>query len=285
MSVFENIAVVIDAVMQRMTRERIALSLFAVLLLSALAFSSNTPPKNVTVCAYSEKIYVRTNGSIVADVLEELGIELEKTDVVEPDVYAKVRDKMIIKINKYEERLVIRKEKIPCKSVVVSYSSLLSDSKMDLRDGEDGVKETLVKERYVDGEKIDAMVIKENVVKKPINGITVKGIKTMNRERKSDMLKNKVMKIVATAYYPGYLSCGKFADGITSVGARVGYGIVATDPRVIPLGTRMYIEGYGYGVAADVGGAIKGKKIDLCFNTYKEAKSYGRKNIKVYILE
>ena len=56
------------------------------------------------------------------------------------------------------------------------------------------------------------------------------------------------------------------------------------DPRIIPLGTKMFIEGYGYAVADDVGGAIKGSRIDLAFNSRAEALQFGRQTVKVYIL-
>jgi 3D (Asp-Asp-Asp) domain-containing protein len=89
----------------------------------------------------------------------------------------------------------------------------------------------------------------------------------------------------ATAYYPGPECTGNSCDGLTSTGKKAGYGIVAVDPEVIPLGTKLYIQGYGFAEAADVGGAIKGMRIDLCFNTYREAILFGRKKVKVFILD
>jgi 3D (Asp-Asp-Asp) domain-containing protein len=77
--------------------------------------------------------------------------------------------------------------------------------------------------------------------------------------------------------------CGK-DDGITASGMKAGKGVVAVDPTVVPLGTKLYVQGYGFCVAADTGGAIKGNKIDLCYNTYQEALNYGRKDVRVYIL-
>ena len=88
----------------------------------------------------------------------------------------------------------------------------------------------------------------------------------------------------ATAYAPDMISCGK-TDGITAIGLRAGYGIVAVDRRVIPLGTRLYVEGYGPALAGDVGGAIRGNRIDLCYNTHAEAVRFGRRMVKVHILE
>jgi 3D (Asp-Asp-Asp) domain-containing protein len=62
-------------------------------------------------------------------------------------------------------------------------------------------------------------------------------------------------------------------------------GIVAVDPNVIPLGTRVYVSGYGYGIADDVGGSIKGSKIDLAYDSHSEAIQFGRRNVTVYILD
>lgn len=63
-----------------------------------------------------------------------------------------------------------------------------------------------------------------------------------------------------------------------------GISTVAVDPRIIPIGTYLYIEGYGYAIAADTGSAIKGKKIDVYFKSSSECYTWGRKNVKVRIL-
>ena len=73
--------------------------------------------------------------------------------------------------------------------------------------------------------------------------------------------------------------------GRTATGIRVGYGAIAVDPRVIPLGSKLYVEGYGYGFACDTGGAIKGNHIDLAFNSVAQANAHGKKRgVAVYIL-
>ena len=68
-------------------------------------------------------------------------------------------------------------------------------------------------------------------------------------------------------------------------GSYLRKGLVAVDPNVIPLGTRLFIPGYGYAVADDIGGAIKGNKIDIAFDTHNEAMQFGRQKITVYILD
>ena len=80
------------------------------------------------------------------------------------------------------------------------------------------------------------------------------------------------MTVTATAYTLG---------GHTATGAPVGYGVVAVDPSVIPLGTRMTIPGYGEGVAADTGGAIQGAVIDLWFPSAADAANWGRRTVTI----
>ena len=85
--------------------------------------------------------------------------------------------------------------------------------------------------------------------------------------------------MTATAY-----AAESFRHSKTATGTRAVRGVVAVDPRVIPLGTKLYIEGYGYAVAADTGGAIKGNRIDLVMNTVRECRKFGRRQVKVHIL-
>jgi 3D (Asp-Asp-Asp) domain-containing protein len=90
------------------------------------------------------------------------------------------------------------------------------------------------------------------------------------------------MRMLATAY-TAY--CGGRCSGRTALGWPARYGIVAVDPRVIPLRSHLYIPGYGYAVAGDTGGAIRGSRIDLGFNTYRDARQFGRRDVVVYILQ
>jgi 3D (Asp-Asp-Asp) domain-containing protein len=63
----------------------------------------------------------------------------------------------------------------------------------------------------------------------------------------------------------------------------VGWGIVAVDPRLIPLGTRMYVPGYGEAIAADVGTAILGPKLDIWFPTLAQAQAWGRRTVTITV--
>ncbi|MEI6511788.1 MAG: 3D domain-containing protein [bacterium] len=96
--------------------------------------------------------------------------------------------------------------------------------------------------------------------------------------------RSRCIVMMATAYDPSPASCGRGATGRTANGMKAGYGVVAVDPRIIRLGTHLYIDGYGYAIAGDTGGAIKGRRIDLGYNTNRDAHRFGRKRVRVYVL-
>ena len=93
----------------------------------------------------------------------------------------------------------------------------------------------------------------------------------------------RILNMTATAYAPGPLDNGKW-NNLTYVGGIVKHGVVAVDPRVIPMGTKLWVEGYGEAVADDQGSAIKGNRIDLAFDDRKDALDYGIQNVKIYVL-
>ena len=101
----------------------------------------------------------------------------------------------------------------------------------------------------------------------------------------SSVNRGKTLTMIATAYDPCYQCNYPYYGAPSYIGLPLGRGIIAVDPRVIPMGTRLYVEGYGEGVAADQGNAIKGNRIDLCFATHQQALSYGMKTVKVTILD
>lgn len=93
----------------------------------------------------------------------------------------------------------------------------------------------------------------------------------------------RTLTVVATGYCP----CAKCNYPYYGKPSYLGYplrrGIVAVDPKVIPMGSRLYIPGYGEGIAADQGGAIKGNRIDLCFSTHQEALNWGIKTVTITV--
>ena len=104
-------------------------------------------------------------------------------------------------------------------------------------------------------------------------------------ESESSQPNGKTISVEATAYTAYCSGC----SGITATGidlkANPYEKVIAVDPNVIPLGTKVFVEGYGHAVAADTGGAIKGNKIDIHVPTKDQAYNWGRKVVEVTILE
>ena len=133
-------------------------------------------------------------------------------------------------------------------------------------------------------EEIDGKTVKKLIAEdrtEPIPIVFLMG-KSGYQPSRGAFTRTKVVDMNATAYppFPFRGSRGRTANGMTA-----RYGLVAVDPRVIPLGTHLFVEGYGFALAADTGGAIKGNRIDLCYGTNQQANAFGRKKVRVHILK
>lgn len=112
-------------------------------------------------------------------------------------------------------------------------------------------------------------------------------------EESVDWKQYQTHSVLATGYTAGYESTGKASDhpeyGITYSGIKVRrdlYSTIAADINVFPIGTILFIPGYGYGVVADIGGAIKGNKIDLYYETVEDVfNEWGKKKVEVYVVK
>jgi 3D (Asp-Asp-Asp) domain-containing protein len=113
--------------------------------------------------------------------------------------------------------------------------------------------------------------------------LTPQSVKDSNSLLGAPQNYKKVFSMTATAYGPGMLDNGRW-DNLTYMGGTVKKGVAAVDPSVIPMGSKLWIEGYGEAIAEDQGSAIKGNRIDLAFNNRQEALDYGINPVKVYIL-
>ncbi len=126
------------------------------------------------------------------------------------------------------------------------------------------------------GQEIKREQIRTQVLVQPSNQVIAAGNSyTVSRGgQRFDFREAKSME--ATAY--------TYTGNRTATGVYPAVGMVAVDPKVISLGTKMYIEGYGYATATDTGGAIKGNRIDIFLETYSQCMKWGRKTVKVYLL-
>jgi len=263
---------------------------FGFILLTIIAFTFFGYAKSlVDVCVYVDNNFLelRTNKNTVSDLLKSAKISLDEDDIVRPALETKLRNDMFIRVYRLAKEEIKEKRRIPYSTYYQFTPQLLYGKTVVKRYGKEGLKEIIAQQIYLDGIKIKDYITQEKVLTKPINSIVVKGTRRYIPPPLLDAKREvkKVLDVIATAYSDSKISCGKWSGYKTSIGLKPQYGVIAVDPMVIPLKTKLYVEGYGYGIAGDTGSAIKGNRIDLCFNTHQEAVKYGRKQVKVYILE
>ena len=235
----------------------------------------------------------------VGEVLGSLGIHLEGRDYTEPSFNSEISPGSTIQVFRIKEEIEVVEAKIPFEKQTKKNNKLDKGISNIVQEGVDGLKKTEIKKEYINGELNSTVVINETIAIDPISQITERGTKELVVASRSGSRPNvdesAAIRMSATAYDLSYASTGKKPGdkyyGITASGTRARPGVVAVDPKVIPLGTKLYIEStdgtkdYGYATAEDKGGAIKGNKIDLFFETAQQVKSFGRRNVKVYILK
>jgi len=214
---------------------------------------------------------------------------------------------MVIQLTHTAVETVTETSPIPFKTKKRATTKLKEGQTQVVREGVDGVTEKVYKICYENGEQISKELISKADKVKPVDKIIEYGVKEqpavasityhsgIKVSRGQELRYKAVLTVNASAYDLSYASTGKRPGdkgyGRTATGAKAQHGVVAVDPNVIPLGSRLYIEApdgswtYGNAVAADTGGAIKGNKIDLFMNSYAEAKKFGRRKAVVYILE
>lgn len=166
-------------------------------------------------------------------------------------------------------------------------SDLRADTTKTVRAGVPGVSVVTYRVTMVGGQEISRQVVSTTTEKKPVAEVIQVGSAQSSRVRgklasRGYYSGRRVITMIATGYDPSPASNGGYSR--TSTGLKVGHGVVAVDPKVIPIGTNLFIEGYGHAVAADVGSAIKGNRIDLGEDTARRARSVGRRLVRVHIL-
>lgn len=224
----------------------------------------------VTIIENGISTVIYTTQQTVQGAVNDAGYDWRKMMPLE-DGFLKIHKNMKIHVVPYMVRTVEKIEDAPKEYVRWYDDSLGTDETIIVEECIPGKRKVEVEEFLSNGEVIKQSTLRSEIIQSGTKGI----VKTGNREGAVGW----VTTMNATAYHPN----DGGGEGITATGTRAGYGTVAVDPNVIPLGSKVYIPQYGDAVAADTGGAIKGKKIDLCMESYDECYQFGRRDIQVFV--
>jgi uncharacterized protein YabE (DUF348 family) len=234
----------------------------------------------VTIIADGKTVTSVMAKATVEDAVKTAGIVLQELDQLVPDRAARLRPGMEIRVIRVTENIETREKTVIFPVERRADDTLERGMTHVVQEGRDGIKREKVCVRNENGHKVAETVLEEQLISAPQPEIVLVGTRDTLQTSRGTMRFSRVVEMEASAYLPTDGS----GDGVTATGIPARYGIVAVDPRVIPLGSRIYVKGYGMALAADTGGAIVGDKIDLCMENAEEAWSFGRRLVKVYVL-
>jgi uncharacterized protein YabE (DUF348 family)/3D (Asp-Asp-Asp) domain-containing protein len=246
----------------------------------------------ITVELNDKKERMFTLAPTVGEAVEGAGIKLEGADQITPGLDVQITKNISIVITKATSSMDVCRASIPYQTITQTDGNILQGRAEVVQEGKEGVAIQIFDVKSMDGQEVERKLKTERKICAPVDEVVKVGTKKAQRAKPKPVRfaaasgpvnvsrggsgGGRVMK--ATAYSAGH-GCGY----TTATGGRAQYGVVAVDPRVIPLGTKLYIEGYGEAVAGDTGGAIKGNRIDLCYNSNSECVEFGRQDVVVHI--
>lgn len=233
--------------------------------------------EDILVEADGKKIKVRSVPETVQNVLKQANVTLGEKDLVEPELITKVGKGDIIKVSRIKEEFVTKKHIVSFRTEQKEDRTLERGTQKVIREGIEGQREEVVKIVYKDNKRIRREIVSSRIIEEPVNKIVALGVLQLASRGGRKFEFERIMDVRATAY----TSTGNR----TCTGRVPQVGTIAVDPNVIPLGSRLYVDGYGFGRAEDTGGLIKGNTIDVFLSSEREARRWGVRSTKVYILK
>ncbi len=268
----------------------------------------------VTVDCRGQQRTVGTYGETVLQLLDRLEITVGNNDTVSCDLAQPTYDGLHVDITHNETRYEDVDVTVPYETNYFEDPSLEPGEEIVLIEGKDGINRITECVVYENGREISRETVSTDVILESVSKLVVRGPQTVLRAqpdepeyiveaedapgKRGKISDNTITTDGGVTYNYSYklaVTCTAYScegrTGITATGTVARVGAVAVDPRYIPLGTKMYIVSndgtyvYGYCVAEDTGGSIKGMKIDLYFDTVAECWDFGVRSCTAYIIE
>jgi len=261
-----------------------------------------TRPVKLTADGETKTVY--TTGTTVASALKDLQITIGEHDKVIPSAETELTENSAIQVVRVKKETEQVTEQIPFEVIKKNDSQLLKGKEQTIQEGREGVVLKTKEKVYEDGVLVSEQVVNEQVQSEKVNKIVAIGTKNpvvalsasspnVDEVTKSGVTfgyKKIINNMTLTAYSANAASTGKSSGhpqyGLTYTGTKVTEGrTIAVDPKVIPLGWWVYIEGIGFRRAEDIGSGVKGNKIDIYFDSSEYANRFGAKRgYTVYVI-
>lgn len=229
--------------------------------------------------------FVETFAKTVGSLLKQQHVILGVRDSAVPARDTTLHQGETVSIRRVRREVTVNTQEIPFQTIRQRTDKLYIGQQRVLTYGVKGTLRTRTTKVYVNGQRVGQKVARQ-VIHQPVNQVVAFGtvekpappVRQENLVSRSDgpLTILKSLTVVATAYVSG---------GRTATGWEAQPGVVAVDPSVIPLGTKLYIPGLGVYHAEDTGGAIVGNRIDICVSSSSQASEWGIRTITVYEIQ
>lgn len=264
-------------------------------------------PKRIPVYYKGNQYFIDTNENLKT-ALAKHGIVLKSNDLIFPSDDLDLENADYLFITNYEQVVESKEKTLEFKTVETEDPTLPVGERVVNREGSAGIAKETVLKVYRNEKLTLEKVISEQVVTPAVDGEILVGTMEVQEDTIEEHASEHVEDYSANESHSNSSDMGfsysyyidvqataydaSVADGIpyTALGTIARPGVIAVDPSVIPLGTHVYIESldgwpsYGYAVAEDTGSAIVGNIIDLFYDSHQTAIEFGRRSVRVYIL-
>ncbi|WP_249872223.1 G5 and 3D domain-containing protein [Oceanobacillus saliphilus] len=249
---------------------------------------------------------VLATGGTVKDLLAKAEVRYDQNskDLIEPELVAEVTKGNPVTIVRVSEDEEVVTETLAFDTEKREDGSLLEGNEKVISEGEKGIIKKIYKVTKHNGEEVDRELVTEDVTES-VNRVVAVGTKkeleskpeanlvTLSSEKSNSSAETtassnsggKTMTMTASAFTAGCSGCSGYTATGINLQANPNMKVIAVDPNVIPLGTKVWVEGYGEAIAGDTGGHIKGNRIDIHVPNKSDAFSWGVKTVQVKIID
>lgn len=229
--------------------------------------------------SHGASLHVVTEARTVGGALADLGIPLGADVLVSPGLNQSVSDGETITISRASAKPISLSTALAYPVVQVPDKTLALGLSVVVQNGRSGYASIQSRPGLVMGALGEVHLVGRSLIRQAVPQLMLVGATPISRDTYSGAYVSR-LTVKATAYWRNPL----WSNGRTATGAQVHFGSIAVDPSVIPLGSRLFVQGYGLGVADDTGSAVKGLHVDLYFPTLAEAQAWGMRYVTVYVI-
>jgi 3D (Asp-Asp-Asp) domain-containing protein len=225
----------------------------------------------------------------VGQLLDQEDVALGPHDEVFPSAQAYLATGEVVRVDRIASWTVRVKQHLASRTQERFDAGLPVGSTLTVARGSAGLRVATVRYERHNGEPPTKRILGYQIIRAATPRIVVHGARPFQALQNiaaagfagALQFAGAALHVIATAYTSSCYGC----SGLTASGGHAGVGIIAVDPRVIPLGSHLYIPGYGRAIAGDTGGAIVGRRVDLGFPNVTEALRFGSREVTVYVVK